>query len=396
MNTGIHFDHIYLFAPPWGPIKHRPHHLMRALASGFGAKVLYVEDTGNRAAFAWLPPWRLLRKLEPGLWAMKRFKLIPFESKKKWMQSVNRRAVALAVKLFARILGMKNIVAWYWSPLFHEYVGMFNEDVAICDNACETSLYTWASAKVREDERALLRKTDLAFAATEPLMQRAAADNTHAYVLAQAVDLETFQRAARRGDDKPAEFKLLNGPILGFTGNIHEWIDGALLREVAVQRPSWQLALIGPVRDVGDTLKEVAKFRDLPNVHMLGPRDYETLPSYVSWFDVCLIPYRLDEITKVSETVKFYEYLATGKPIVSTDLPPLRKWGDAVYLAGNPAEFIECVEKALREPPSSQERRRGLARINTWSSRAELATELIREAWIRKHGTSGAEKPRPA
>ncbi len=393
MKEETRFDHIYLFAPPWGPVKHRPHHLMRALIANFGTKVLYIEDTGEHASMAWFPPWRLIRRVEPGLWAMKRFKIIPYQSKMHWTRAINKRAFSLTVGLFTKLLGMRNLVVWHWSPQFHEYVGAFNEGITICDNACETSLFTWAPAKIREDEKTLLRKTDLAFAATEPLMRVATEDNPHSYVLAQAVDVKSFMMTSENGSDKPPELANLHGPILGFTGNIHEWIDGTLLKEIAVQRPAWQLVLIGPVRDVGETLKEVAKFRDLPNVHMLGPKDYDALPQYVAWFDVCLIPYKLNETTKVSETVKFYEYLATGKPIVSTALPPLRLWGDAVALAENPKEFIECVEKALKEPPSSQERRRALAKDNTWDMRAKTAMELIRKAWIRKYGTLDARTP---
>lgn len=395
MKEGDRLDHIYLFAPPWGPIKHRPHHLMKAFAAGFGAKVLYIEDTGDRASIAWFPPWRLLRKVEPDLWAMKRFKIIPYQSKTRWSSAINKRAFAMTVRLFTKLLEMSNIVVWHWSPQSHEYVGAFGEGMTIYDNACETSLFTWAPASVREDEKSLLHKADLAFAATEPLMHMAALDNPHSYMIAQAVDMETFQRASIKASNRPPELTSVGAPILGFTGNIHEWIDGDLIRDVAVQRPSWQIVLIGPVRDVGDTLKEVAKFRDLSNVHMLGAKDYDVLPHYISWFDVCLIPYKLNDTTKVSETVKFYEYLATGKPIVSTALPPLRRWGDAVFLAANPQEFVECVEKALKEPPSSQERRRGLARKNTWDSRAKTAIELIREAWIKKYGTSSAEKSFP-
>lgn len=386
MKEENRFDHIYLFAPPWGPVKHRPHHLMKAHVVVFGAKVLYIEDMHERSSIAWIPPWRLLRKVEPGIWAMKGFKIIPYQSKARWMSAINKRAFALTAKLFTKLLGMGNLVVWHWSSQFHEYVGAFGEGITICDNACEASLFTWAPAKVREDEEALLHKADLAFAATEPLMRMAAVDNPHSYVIAQAVDIVNFQRASSKGSDKPPELISLGAPILGFTGNIHEWIDGDLIRELALQRPSWQIVLIGPVRDVGDTLKEVAKFRDLPNVHMLGARDYSVLPQYISWFDICLIPYKLNETTKVCETVKSYEYLATGKPIVSTSLPPVQRWSDVMYLADNPEEFIEGVEKALKEPASLQAHRQELARQNTWEERARTAMRLIREAWIRKYG----------
>jgi len=356
-----------------------------------GAKVFYIEDIGRRASLAWIPPWRLMRKAQNGLWTMKRFKIIPYQSRVRWMSAFNNRVFAMTVRLFTKLLGMKNLVVWHWSASSHEFVGAFGEGIAICDNACEASLFSWASAKTREDEKIMLHKVDLAFAATEPLMRMAAGDNPHAYVIAQAVDVEAFQQPSKKNMAKPPELMSMGAPILGFTGNIHEWMDGDVIRELAVQRPSWQIVIIGPVRNIGDTLKEVAKFQNLPNVHMLGERDYDVLPKYVSWFDVCLIPYKLNDTTKVSETVKFYEYLATGKPIVSTALPPLRQWGDAVYIAENPREFIECVEEALREPPSSQERRRALAMENTWDSRAKLAAELIREVWIMKYGTPGAE-----
>ena len=396
MNSDVQFDNILVFAPPWGLIKHRPHHLMRAIIKSSRGKVLYIEDTAMGAYRAWLRFWSIVRKVEPRLFVMKSFKLIPYQSKISWAPRINMRIFAFAVRLVSKIMGLRNVVLWHWSCQSHEYTGMLGEKLVVYDSVCETSLFSWTTPEIRAMERELLRKSDLAFAATEPLRQIAAVDNPDTYLVSQAVDWDYFEKASEKTGGKPAELASLKGPIIGFTGNIHEWLDGTTLRVCAQKKPEWQIILIGPVRNIGETQKEIAKIRDLDNVHLLGAKPYDQLPRYVAWFDVCIIPYRLNKTTLVSETVKFYEYLATGKPIVSTALPPLKRWSDVVYLADSPEEFIECIEKALQEPPSSAARRRQLARENTWDARAQTAIKLIQDAWVRKYGPSPSEKSRHA
>ncbi len=384
MSVPVH-NHVFLFAPPWGPVEHRPHHLMRAIVRLYGGRVLYVEDVGIEIIQKVLAVLRLLRKIDKNLYAMRTFPIFS-ESHSPLAAGINRRMRSFIVKLVSKILDMKDIVLWHWPGHSYRYIGILGEKLNVYDSAGEISLYNWPTSQVRENEKNLLQKVDLVFVATEPLRKITEVDNPHSYVIAQAVDPKFYLSIVSKTLTEQPELATLSRPILGFTGNIHEWIDCDLLRQVALQRPNWQIVLIGPVREVGKTKEEIAKLQGLPNIHLLGSRAYAQLPGYMAWFDVCLIPYKLTEITEVSETVKFYEYLACGKPIVSTQLPPLKKWSDVVYLAGSPKEFIDMVEMALDEPSSKSIHRRELAQKNTWDIRIETAMRLIHEAWIRRYG----------
>lgn len=157
-------------------------------------------------------------------------------------------------------------------------------------------------------------------------------------------------------------------PIAGYTGAIAPWYDVELVRRMAAARPGVTFVLIGGVFDV-----DVSSLERLPNVHLLGQQPYERMPSYVAAFDVCLIPFVVDEITAATDPVKFYEYLSLGKPVVATPMPELAPHADLFYSAGQ-------LDAALREnDPALRERRIAFARENTWTARAETLRDAVRD-----------------
>ena len=161
---------------------------------------------------------------------------------------------------------------------------------------------------------------------------------------------------------------LLDGikhPIIGYFGGIADWFDFDLMAEIARLRPQYTFVLLGGVYDV-----DVSKLQALPNVRLLGQQPYETMPSYLYHFDVCIIPFKINSITEATDPVKLYEYLSGGKPVVSVDLPELKPYRDDVYIAGDPLEFVDQIDLALAEDRQQLiERRRGLASQHTWSAR---------------------------
>ncbi|MFQ6060672.1 MAG: glycosyltransferase, partial [Thermoplasmata archaeon] len=126
-----------------------------------------------------------------------------------------------------------------------------------------------------------------------------------------------------------------------------------------------------------------------PNIHFLGKRPYEQLPSYLRGIDVCIIPFEVNEITLSVDPIKIYEYLAAGKPVVSTFLPELQKFGDRVRIAKNREDFENQIREALREDGALVSKRIDLARSNTWEERARRISQIIDELLIAKRGTAG-------
>lgn len=156
-------------------------------------------------------------------------------------------------------------------------------------------------------------------------------------------------------------------PIIGYYGAIAEWFDAGLIEHAARQRPDWSFVLIGHTFGA-----EIDGLRALPNVRFLGEQPYDTLPAYLAQFDVCCIPFRLNDLTRATNPVKFYEYLCSGKPIVSVRLPELQQHEDCVYFADGPEEFVAAIKRAFEEKGEGLTKRRvEVARVNTWEERCD-------------------------
>jgi GT2 family glycosyltransferase len=154
-------------------------------------------------------------------------------------------------------------------------------------------------------------------------------------------------------------------PIAGYYGAIATWFDVDLLVEVAQRKPDFTFVLLGGVFDV-----DVSRLRLLPNVVLLGQQPYETMPQYLYHFDVCIIPFKINQVTEATDPVKLYEYLSGGKPVVSVSLPELEPYRGYVYLAEDAADFSAKIDLALAEDsPRLIEDRKALARRHTWSDR---------------------------
>ena len=159
--------------------------------------------------------------------------------------------------------------------------------------------------------------------------------------------------------------KDIGKPIIGYYGAIAEWFDVGLIEACARKYKDYQFVLIGNV-----TNTDIPRLKTLPNVHLTGEIKYVELPKYVKYFDVCLIPFHLTKLIEATNPVKFYEYLSSGKPVVSVMLPELVPHRDLCYLAQTREEFIENIQRALDEK-DQKAARIDLARNNSWAHRGE-------------------------
>ncbi|MDQ3805091.1 MAG: glycosyltransferase, partial [Acidobacteriota bacterium] len=179
-------------------------------------------------------------------------------------------------------------------------------------------------------------------------------------------------------------------PVIGYVGANPELINWRLIAAVARLRPDWSWAFIGPLRAAG------GEMRGLRNVRFFGQKPHNELVKYIRDFDVCIIPYRLDEYTATVVPTKLNEYLAVGKPVVSTNLPAVRRFNPehGVVLASDeqPECFLEAIEEALRLPKDREaiERRRAVAASGNWQTRFEAMSRLLEAALEAKEGRAEA------
>ena len=198
-----------------------------------------------------------------------------------------------------------------------------------------------------------------------------------AVLLGNGVDYETFQRSAAAGP--PDDVKDLGRPVIGYAGAIAQWFDFELIGMIAKRFPGASIALVGPVfREVEDRARRLVEERG--NVIFLGEKKYDELGAYLSSMDVCMIPLEANELRRLADPNKLYEYAAVGKPVVTMAYSEeIASLDGLVYVARSRGEFVDKIEEALGKGADS-EALREFARARSWRSRADEMTRLIDEA----------------
>jgi glycosyltransferase involved in cell wall biosynthesis len=228
---------------------------------------------------------------------------------------------------------------------------------------------------VEARERTLVRRADLVLVTSKSLLAEKQRDNQNTHWVPNAVDYEAFAQASLH-PNPPADAAALPTPIIGYVGAINEKLDYDLLAQVAGRFSDCSLMLVGPV-DLRLDLSGLDKL-DLPNVHFMGAKPVSQVARYMAACQVCLMPYKLNEWTAHINPLKLFEYLATGKPIVSTSIPAVSGLEDVVYIAQDNAEFGTLIQKALTQDNAHLARQRmELAARNTWDDRVERISSLI-------------------
>ncbi|MDP8246850.1 MAG: glycosyltransferase [Candidatus Tritonobacter lacicola] len=230
---------------------------------------------------------------------------------------------------------------------------------------------------VESRERELASRVDIIFTVSEPLRELMGKLNANTHAILNAADYSLYSRAHRPGE-RPAELAGLKGPLFGYIGNINVKVDFSVLERLAASHPEGHLVMIGPVGSEARQLSDRLDRRG--NVHFLGRKELADLPRYLGHFDICLIPFREIEPARFYQPLKVFEYMASGKPIVSSDLETLKPLASLVYRYRTDAEFDDAIKRALDEEPGEIMRRRiETAKQNTWEKRFEEVNRLMLE-----------------
>jgi glycosyltransferase involved in cell wall biosynthesis len=252
----------------------------------------------------------------------------------------------------------------------------------------ELSQFRGAPPELIARERQLLLRADVVFCGGRKMREKRLPLNANTHFFGTGVDCEHF--GAARLDSTPVhpEIARLSGPVLGYFGVIDERIDYELLSALARANPQWHIAMVGPTAKVNP-----ADFPQHPNLHWLGGRHYKDLPTITKGFDVCLMPFALNAATEYINPTKALEYMAAGKPVVSTALDEVKSnFGAIARIADSHAEFIALCRREARSPSRARIARGiRLAEANTWEAIAGHMEELIVDAlFARRRETASA------
>jgi len=421
-------DIIYISSIEWSFLWQGHQEIARRLAEA-GNRVLYVENMGVRAPALrdagrvahrlrrWAAAARSegVREVAPNIYVCSPLVMPPFGAR--WRRELNRRIFLPAIRRAALRLGMRDPLVWTYLPTDAtlDLVGLMRSPrggvVYYC--VADFSQLTPHAGRLRESERETVAASDVVFTNCSALARQFAPWNPHVHVFPFGVNLERFPldlggavAAAPRPDAASgtladtasgnghltaaaggaADLERLPGPVVGYVGGMHRHVDFGLLGEMARARPDWSWVCVGVLQT------DVRELASLPNVHLLGQRPHGELADYIRRFDVCIVPYVNSVYTETVVPTKINEYLAVGKPVVSTDLPPIREFneehGVLLTTEARADQFLSAIERALSLPKDRRtllERRR-VAELAEWGGRLEAMAHLIERRLAEKKG----------
>lgn len=298
--------------------------------------------------------------------------VLPFPSSF-WARKLNVLILRLSLWYFRKKLKMNAFQLWSFIPTMAELSGKMGEQALVYYCVDEWSKFTFMdSSAMRSMEIDLLQKADIVFVTADHLYRDKVQFNKNTYLIEHGVDHDHFSKALSKSFPVPDDIRKIKNPILGFFGLIHEWIDIDLIERIAHLRPEWSIVMIGKISI------DVSRLQECENVHFLGQKPYDCLPSYCQYFDIGLIPFVINELTLNVNPIKLREYLSAGLPVVSTPLPEVEKYSDIVRIAHSPEEMIAEVEYILKNnTKESAQNRSSRMEKETWQAKAEQISSCI-------------------
>lgn len=261
-------------------------------------------------------------------------------------------------------------VQWFYDPMaVPAHVDKFNERAVVYDCMDELSQFKFAPPEIITRERQLLARADVVFAGGRRMCQSKSRFNSNCHFYGCGVDVQHFNKARSPQTEVPEDIRFGEGKfVLGYFGVVDERLDYDLIGKLAQANPNWHIVMVGPTCKV-----DPATFPQSPNLHWLGRREYAQLPSYVKGWDVCLMPFAMNEATEYINPTKALEYMATGTPIVSTPVPDVvSNFGSVVKIAVSHDEFIDlCRKETLQPDESAIARGIQMAQENQWETIVE-------------------------
>ena len=372
---------VCLSTSPWYPIPTRKQQVMSRLSD---AEILYFDPS-----VTWLAPLkepaareklrahkRAGEKVRENITVYTLPPVMPFFNKYRWINRLNQKKVARYVNRKCREHGFDSPLVWVYSPTAADCVDRIDKSGLVYDCVDRHSAYggLMDPAVVDSMEMELAAKADMVFATAKALHARLAEVNPRARCIPNGANFERFVQASAP-QECPADFPGGEGPVFGFVGALQSCIEYGFIAHAAKARPDWRFVFLG--RKVAGV--DLSALEALPNCHFLGLRPNEQLPAYLAQCDVCLNLFDNSDLSRDVSPLKFFEYLATGKPIVSTAQPEqvLQYAGD-IHIADTPEAFLDACERALTDTSAERTARRiELGQQCSWDSRvAQMEQEL--------------------
>ena len=380
---GMTGQNVVCFAKDWEEDPTSNNHIMRLLARE--NQVLWINSIATRTPSLRSGRdlgkiWRKLTSffrgpehVADGLWVYTPV-VLPFPHSRQ-ATLINRWILRVSVGLIRRRLGMGDFQLWVFIPTAARYVGVLGESMLVYYVTDEYSQFKGVDdSGVAEDDRKLCKQADIIFATAKPLAEKRCQCNPETHLSRHGVDHALFSAALSDATRIPDDLAALPRPVLGFYGALRDWIDYDLIEYLARRHKDWSIALIG------EPLVDLTRFRDVPNVHLLGRKPHRDLPACCKGISVGLIPHKVNQLTLHMNPIKLREYLCAGLPVVSVRLPEVENYVPHCLIADDYEQFERAVEAAIRnDSPAARRQRSDAMRPETWERVvSEIGSHVMR------------------
>ncbi len=361
--------------------------IMSAFASN-GNRVIFIENTGVRTPklkdfqrlkkriLNWFRSLRGFREERQNLYIYSPVILpFPYSRLARW---VNKFFLIRPLKRWMKITNFYDPIMWTFLPtgIAMDIINSIERKLLVYYCIADFLALADSPKKLSRSENELIRNSDLVFVQGEVLKKRCEKLNKNVHIFTFGVQMDNFDVKNALKYKAPSDIDGIKAPIIGYVGGIHKHMDFPLIKFLADRHPEWSIVLVGPLQT------DASSIHGIPNIHLLGKKDFSALPEYISMFDACIIPYAVNDYTKTVFPTKMSEYHAMGKPVVSVALPEVVMFNNEnnniVFIADTPDKFVECTENAmLAKDEALVNMRIASAKNNNWESKIESMSRLI-------------------
>ncbi|MCD4822547.1 MAG: glycosyltransferase [Methanococcoides sp.] len=324
----------------WDSLWQRHQHLLTGFPSNW--RILFIEPTSIPVLLR--QPHRLFTRNEKNI-SIVSLPSFPLIDKFKSLRWINDSFILLWLRLIFRKQNIKEPLLFYYEPRYSSLIGKLKETMVVFDYIDDKLSFSNVPSWMKIYLDRLIEKANIIFVASSYLHQNITKHREHnVHFIGNGVDIDHFKEAMT-DIPIPDDVKNIKKPIVGYIGALSDWVDFDIIESIAREYPDYSVVLVGP--EFPNVKNKIDSLKEFPNIFVFGKKPYEELPNYLKFFDTCIIPFKINDLTISSNPVKFYEYIAAGKSVISTDLPEIRNCNDLAYIAKNLDIFVTMVPLAL-------------------------------------------------
>ncbi|SRR5579884_375179 len=315
--------------------------------------------------------------VRPGFSVYQHGRFLPRLYKPKFLATLTERMRFLQARNILKRKGCEKIVLYLWRPHFGPALDLIDHNLS-CYHIDDEYTFSDVEKPIDESEAKLISRVDQVFIHSPGLKKKKGHLNPYTLFVPNGVDYLAYATPCA----EPADLKQIPHPRIGYTGVLKKQLNWELLQYLTRTHPEWSFIFVGPVASHPEIVGIIEKLSNQANVHFLGAKSVQDLAAYPQHFDVCLMPYEKNDYTNYIYPLKLHEYLASGRPVVGTEILSLHDFRDLIALVDTPEEWSNAIQEALNPMAVLREKveaRLSVARKHDWESLVENIARALSE-----------------